>query len=128
MKQTINFIDDMEANMGGTNIYDPLSLAIDTMAVGHKQTRIFMLTDGQVNDRDRVIIKSQTGKENVRIHTFGIGNGCDADMVKKMAEKGRGSCSLVGDDVDNLNGLVVTALSRASEPSLAGCKLVFGSS
>ena len=47
-------------------------------------------------------------------------------MVKSMAKMGRGSCSLVGDDVDNLNGLVVTALARASEPSLEGCKLVFG--
>ena len=39
---------------------------------------------------------------------------------------GRGSCSLVGDDIENLNGLVVTALARASEPSLKACKLVFG--
>lgn len=96
------------------------------MAVEHPQTRIFMLTDGQVDDRDRVIKKSKTGKDNVRIHTFGIGNGCDADMVKQMANKGRGSCSLVGDADDNLNGLVVTALARAIEPSLADCKLVFG--
>jgi len=30
--------------------------------------------------------------------------------------------------VKNLNGLVVTALARASEPSLQGCQLVFGDS
>lgn len=79
-----------------------------------------------MSDRDAVIKKSNTKKDNIRIHTFGIGNGCDIDMVKSMAKMGRGSCSLVGDDVDNLNGLVVTALARASEPSLEGCKLVFG--
>ena len=47
-------------------------------------------------------------------------------MVKQIAKMGRGSCSLVGNDVDNLNGLVITALARASEPSLKACKLVFG--
>jgi hypothetical protein len=47
-------------------------------------------------------------------------------MVQEIAKKGRGSCSLVGNEVDNLNGLVVTALSRAFEPSLQGCTLQFG--
>ena len=116
----------MSANMGGTNILAPLSYAIDRIAPGEKQTRIFMLTDGQVSDPEAVIKKSNTGKENVRVHTFGIGNGCDADMVRRMAKMGRGSCSLVGDSVDNLNGMVVTALARASEPSLKGCKFTFG--
>ena len=45
---------------------------------------------------------------------------------KKLPKKGRGSCSLVGNEVDNLNGLVVTALSRAFEPSLQGCTFSFG--
>ena len=127
MEKAVSHISDMYANMGGTNILAPLSNAIDKLAVGHKETRIFLLTDGQVSDRDAVIKKANTRKDNIRVHTFGIGNGCDVDMVKSMAKVGRGSCSLVGDDVDNLNGLVVTALARASEPSLEGCKLVFGS-
>jgi len=84
-----------------------------------------MLTDGQVDDRESVINKANTKKDNIRVHTFGVGNGCDVDMVRRMAKMGRGSCSLVGDDVANLNGLVVTALARASEPSLQDCKLEF---
>lgn len=111
--------------MGGTNILAPLTYSIEKLAANQKETRIFMLTDGQVENRDVVIKKANTKKDNIRVHTFGIGNGCDVDMVKAMAKNGRGSCSLVGDDVENLNGLVVTALSRASEPSLKGCKLEF---
>jgi hypothetical protein len=49
-------------------------------------------------------------------------------MVQEIAKKGRGSCSLVGNEVDNLNGLVVTALSRAFEPSFEGCTLKYLSS
>jgi len=29
MEQAINFIDNIQADMGGTNIYDPLCSAID---------------------------------------------------------------------------------------------------
>jgi len=112
--------------MGGTNILSPLTHVVDRLSTENKQTRIFLLTDGQVSDPEAVIKKSRTNKDNLRVHTFGIGNGCDVEMVKKMAEAGRGSCSLVGDDVDNLNGLVVTALARASEPSLKGCTIKFG--
>lgn len=126
MEQALLHIDQMYANMGGTNILAPLSNAIDKLSIGQKQTRIFMLTDGQVSDREAVIKKANTKKDSIRVHTFGIGNGCDVDMVKSMAKMGRGSCSLVGDDVENLNGLVVTALARASEPSLQDCKLEFG--
>lgn len=46
MQEALNHINDMSANMGGTNILAPLSQAIDKLATGHKQTRIFMLTDG----------------------------------------------------------------------------------
>lgn len=126
METAIKHIAGMEADFGGTNILKPLSHVIDQAALAHKQTRIFMLTDGQVSDRQAVINKSHTGKDNIRIHTFGIGNGCDANMVERMAQKGRGSCSLVGDNSDNLNGLVITALKRASEPSLQGCSFAFG--
>jgi hypothetical protein len=47
--------------MGGTNILAPLSHAIDHLALGHRQVRIFLLTDGGVSDREAVIRKSNTG-------------------------------------------------------------------
>jgi hypothetical protein len=84
-----------------------------------------LLTDGEVINRYTVIDTALTRKENIRIHTFGIGNGCDKGMVQQVAVNGRGTWSLVQDADDNLKGLVVTALARASEPSLQGCKLNF---
>jgi uncharacterized protein with von Willebrand factor type A (vWA) domain len=42
----------MNANMGGTNINSPLTEAIKKLSVDHPQTRIFLLTDGLVDNRD----------------------------------------------------------------------------
>ena len=119
-------IASFDADMGGTEIYDPLCEAIDQLSKLQKETRIFLLTDGQVGNRDKVIEKANTKNDSIRIHSFGIGSGCDVEMVKQVATNGRGSCSLVKDNDDNLKGLVITALANASEPSLQKCKFVFG--
>ena len=67
--------------MGGTDINAPLRHAIHELSPHAKETRIFMLTDGDVNDPSATIKLSDTNKPNVRIFTFGIGNGCNKDMV-----------------------------------------------
>jgi len=126
VEAAINQISGFDADMGGTEILEPLCLAVDILSAERKETRVFLLTDGQVSNREKVIAKALTGNDSIRLHTFGIGSGCDTGMVQQVAANGRGSCSLVKDTDDNLKGLVVTALGRASEPSLQGCQLSFG--
>ena len=59
---------------------------------GLKQ-RVICLTDGAVDEREGVINLART--ESITVHTIGIGSGCDQYMLTKMAEGGRGSCSLI---------------------------------
>ena len=49
-------------------------------------------------------------------------------MVVNVAQAGRGSYSMILNDNQGseLNSKVITALAQAFEPSLKGCKLVFG--
>jgi uncharacterized protein with von Willebrand factor type A (vWA) domain len=55
-------INEMEANMGGTEIAQPLDAAIRLLSENEyvfdkkiKNSRIFLLTDGEVEDRNKVI-------------------------------------------------------------------------
>ena len=68
--------------MGGTEILAPLSISVESLSLNSKETRIFLLTDGQVSDRENVINKAKTGSDKIRVHTFGIGSGCDKYMVE----------------------------------------------
>ena len=52
--------------------------------------------------------------------TFGLGAGCDRNLVAKMAEAGRGTHTIVEHGSADLNGQVIRALSYAMEPSLKG--------
>ena len=81
MEAALDQISKYEADMGGTEILMPLSVAIDTLSEYSKETRVFLLNDGQVDNREKVIAYALTGKDNIRIHTFGIGSGCDIGMV-----------------------------------------------
>ena len=50
--------------------------------------------------------------------SIGLGEGCDTDLVTKVASAGRGTSTIVRDNDPNLNGLVIRALSNAMEVSL----------
>ena len=59
------------------------------------------------------------------MHTFGIGNGCDKELIKMSAIAGRGSYSFATDNSSNLSGQVVEALKKATQPSLKDCNFTW---
>jgi len=64
--------------------------------------------------------------EHLRISTFGIGKSFDEELVKRIAEKGRGSVSKIYDlDQGSLSAAAVLALNRAMHPSLPGCSITW---
>ena len=120
--------------MGGTRIAEPLAWAqtmTNLSGTSEKQKlyeqnlqrRIFILTDGAVENPQEVIEQAGKVKDQARIHTFGVGDNCDKKMVADIAKAGRGSCSILRDNSSVLNGHVIEALNNAYEPSLKGCKL-----
>ena len=81
------------------------------------------MTDGQVSNRDEIVEYAFINNQKARIHTFGIGEGCDKALVEQTAQKGRGSSNFASDKSANLSGQVVEALNKAYEPSLSNCTL-----
>ena len=72
--------------------------------------RVFLLTDGDVSDRSQVIEQARQYNDKIRVFTFGLGSGCDKQLVQQTAEAGRGTYTIVADNDPNLNGLVIRAL------------------
>ena len=76
--------------MGGTRIVEPLEHAqtMNTLDINNPteeqklsakslERRIFLLTDGAVENPNEVIKQAGKVKDQARIHTFGVGDGCD---------------------------------------------------
>ena len=51
MGKILSEISQFTANYGGTNILDPLKKVI-ALDVGNKKRRVFLLTDGEVEDKN----------------------------------------------------------------------------
>lgn len=86
-----------------------------------RNKKIFLLTDGAVTNPDSVIQLARASADNARIHSFGVGYGCSKFLVKEVAKAGRGSYSFVDEKSENLKGKVISALRKATEPSLKNC-------
>ena len=56
-----------------------------------------MLTDGAVDNPEKVYEKVVGLPDSVRISTFGIGNAFDEQLVNKLAKLGGGSVSRIYD-------------------------------
>ena len=95
---------------------------IDKETLSKKKKRLFMLTDGEVENPEKVIELARTNADSVKIHSFGVGSDCSKYLVNEVAKAGRGTASFVDDSSNDLKGKVITALKKASEPSYYDCK------
>lgn len=66
--------------MGTTEILKALKVAYN-LKTGSRQKRIFLLTDGEVDNVKKIVNFVKKNNNNVRVHTFGIGNDCDKNLV-----------------------------------------------
>jgi uncharacterized protein YegL len=85
-------ISKMDANMGGTEIAQPLSKIYDTLVESDYKPNVFVITDGQVSNTESVlsIIQNLKRDRHARVHMVGIGNGISVDMIKRGSEYGGG--------------------------------------
>ena len=114
----------MQADFGGTNILSPLRACQVQFNTGLKK-RVFLLTDGAVCEPNQVIEEARLMRDDVRVFSFGLGSGCDENLVTQVAKAGRGTSTIVKDGSTDLNGLVITALSNSMEPSFCDTRYGF---
>ena len=86
-KAAIDLISRLHANMGSTNIMDPVKEAIsisegDGKFTKYGQKRIFLLTDGFIDGKVEDLLEITRGTNRMRFYTFGIGDDCDKNLVK----------------------------------------------
>ena len=119
----IAVVDRFKPDFGGTNILKPLKAAqVNEQYNSGLKKRIFLLTDGCVSNAAEIEKQARCKSNKIRVFTFGLGQGCDRDLVTKVAQAGRGTHTIVEDGSADLNGKVIRALGNAIEPSLKGVK------
>ena len=127
VKNIINIINNLDADLGGTNISDPLREIYNSDNVYSKinlSKNIFILTDGDVDNRDECINLIAANSNKFRIHSIGIGNYFDKILIEKCGKLGKGTSSFV-ENVENINSVVIDTLNKGLRPYITDIKFEF---
>lgn len=133
--EQVNFasqqIDLMSANMGGTEVLQPLMEALDASSMSNDRKlprQVFLLTDGQVSNTREVVnaVRKSCNESGTRVFTFGIGSGASLDLIRGVAHAGRGSFALIRDGGEDMNGIVLRQLRHAIKPLLSNVRVSWG--
>ena len=126
VKNIINVINDLKANMGGTNISGPLDNIYknNNYSKINLSKNIFLLTDGQVHDREQCVNLITTNSNKFRIHALGIGNDFDKILIERSGKLGKGSSSFV-ENVEKINTAVIDTLNKCLRQYLTDIQFHF---
>ena len=93
IKKSLEIIDHLDADLGGTDIYSPLKYVFDSYKVHdtiNLPRNIFLLTDGEIEDKSKTLDLIDKNSSKYFIYSIGIGNYFDEDLIKNAGIIGKG--------------------------------------
>ena len=116
------FIDRINTDLGGTEIYSALEHIFKLPMIVGKPRQVFILTDGEVGNTTECIKLTDQYAANNRVFTLGIGSSADRHLVKGIARVSGGTYSFA-DDKEDVTGKMVKQLKNALQPCIFDAKL-----
>ncbi|KAN0029598.1 hypothetical protein ACTA71_007730 [Dictyostelium dimigraforme] len=122
-----SFVEKISANLGGTELLPPLIDILSSPFDPEYPRQVFILTDGEVSERDRLIDYVAKEANTTRIFTYGIGGCVDQELVIGLSKACKGYYEMIKDNT-NMEKQVMKLLNVAFEPMLSNIKLDWSSS
>ena len=114
------------ADMGGTEILNPLTACFHAPPVLNYQRTIFLLTDGDVSNAVDVVNKTREKctLNQSRVFTIGIGNGVSDQFIKGVARAGNGGSEIIH-NLTVIEDKVISLLQSSYSPALSNFRLEY---
>ena len=105
-------LEELDANLGGTELEDALSAAFRTGTKGRLHD-LLLITDGQVYEGDDFYSRVQ--KAECRIFTVGVGDAVSEGLLKKLSQITGGMAEFVTPN-ENMSERIVRHFQRMNAP------------
>jgi len=125
LTRATNYVKSIDANLGGTEILNPLKKILETPAHIRYPRQIMLLTDGQVPNNEEIIDFVKKHCNTTRVFTFGIGNDVSKELIKGVARAGNGKFEFVSLE-ERMEEKVMKQLESAISPGLTNLRLDWG--
>jgi hypothetical protein len=120
IKESLKIIDGLNADLGGTNIYNPLkeiynSSIYDNINISKN---IFLLTDGYIQNREQTLQLIENNSSNFAIYSIGIGNSFDQNLIENAGIIGKGNYNFCR-NLGELNKIIVSEINKVTQPYIS---------
>uniref|UniRef100_A0AAX7SGJ0 von Willebrand factor A domain-containing protein 5A-like n=1 Tax=Astatotilapia calliptera TaxID=8154 RepID=A0AAX7SGJ0_ASTCA len=117
MEEALKKVKEMEADLGGTEILEPLKHIYSQPCIQNQPRQLFVFTDGEVGNTKEVIdlVKKNSGSH--RCFSFGIGEGASSALINGMAKEGGGHAQFIT-GTDRMQPKVMQSLRFALQPAV----------
>ncbi|XP_040277163.1 von Willebrand factor A domain-containing protein 5A-like isoform X2 [Bufo bufo] len=117
MHDAVEKVNQMQADLGGTEILEPLKKIYETAGRPDHPRQVFIFTDGEVGNTKEVIAEVQRNSHSHRCFTFGIGEGASTALIKGVSRVGNGTYDFITGK-DRMQPKVLKALKCALQPTV----------
>ncbi|XP_051740421.1 von Willebrand factor A domain-containing protein 5A-like [Ctenopharyngodon idella] len=117
MDQALKRVKEMQADMGGTEILQPLKHIYSQPCYPDHPRQLFIFTDGEVGNTKEVLDLVKHHVHSHRCFSFGIGEGASTALITGMAREGSGHAQFIT-DTDRMQPKVMQSLRFALQPAV----------
>ena len=115
IKESIKFVEQLKADLGGTDIYSPLKDIYNSSSDYEKiklHKNIFLLTDGGIGDKSQTLQIIERNNKEFSVYSIGIGDDFDKDLIKNAGILGKGNYNFCN-NIESLNEVIVDEIKKS---------------
>ncbi|TNV84285.1 hypothetical protein FGO68_gene9917 [Halteria grandinella] len=110
-KYAVEQVSKFDANMGGTEIYEPIKKIFSNEPNPVLPRHLYLLTDGEVGNTEVIVDLIRKNRGTTKVNTFGIGSGVSTVLIKDCAKAGLGHFCFI-DDVKDIEKKVMESIQK----------------
>uniref|UniRef100_A0A3P9JJP2 VIT domain-containing protein n=1 Tax=Oryzias latipes TaxID=8090 RepID=A0A3P9JJP2_ORYLA len=115
MEEALKKVEVMQADLGGTEILQPLQHIYSQPCISNQPRQLFVFTDGEVGNTKEVLDLVRKNCVVCRCFSFGIGEGASSALINGLAQEGRGHAQFITGS-DRMQAKVMQSLKFALQP------------
>ncbi|XP_048013746.1 von Willebrand factor A domain-containing protein 5A-like [Megalobrama amblycephala] len=115
--EALKRVKEMQADMGGTEILQPLKHIYSRPCYPDHPRQLFIFTDGEVFNTKEVLDLVKHHAHSHRCFSFGIGEGASTALITGMAREGSGHAQFIT-GTDRMQPKVMQSLRFALQPAV----------
>uniref|UniRef100_A0AAY4AQ16 von Willebrand factor A domain-containing protein 5A-like n=1 Tax=Denticeps clupeoides TaxID=299321 RepID=A0AAY4AQ16_9TELE len=124
MDAALKKVQEMKADMGGTEILQPLKDIYSQPCLPGHPRQVFIFTDGEVWNTKLVLDLVKSNAHSHRCFSFGIGEGASTALITGMAREGSGHAQFIT-GTERMQPKVMQSLRYALQPAVKDISIMW---